>query len=266
MSLVWRYSILGIGSLFAAGVAAREAPAQEVTQTCIRSFEQAGEQRKIFQDYVRARAEALRCSETCPAQLAFECRTWMAQDATKVAHLELSSTLPFASLTVKLDGVVLTTPLSEVNPGIHRVEAVADGYEPLQIELMLAEGQRAKQQLAFVAATPKVVPEKEARELSVPGIIIGSIGLSSLAAAGILAGLGHLEASRLREECAPNCLASDVSLIEREWIASGVLAGVGLAGMIAGGVLVGMSFGEESTTASLQLAPGKAELVLATSF
>jgi hypothetical protein len=264
MSLV-RWLSLGIGCLQIAA-ASQPVHAQEVTQTCIRSFEQAGEQRKIFQDYVRARAEALRCSETCPAQLAFECKTWLAQDAEKVAQLELESSLPFASLSVKLDGVVLTTPLSEVNPGAHRIEALADGHQPLLVELMLAEGQHAKQRLVFVPVTPQASPEEASRGPSVPGIIIGSLGLSSLAAAGILAGLGHLEASRLREECAPNCLASDVSLIEREWIASGVLAGVGLAGMIAGGVLVGMSFGEESTTASLQLAPGKAELVLATSF
>lgn len=263
MSLA-RWLIPGIGLLVA--TASQRAHAQEVTQTCIRSFEQAGEQRKIFRDYVRARTEALRCSETCPAQLAFECKTWLAQDAEKVAHLELASSLPFASLSVKLDGVVLTTPLSEVNPGVHRVEALADGHKPLLVELMLSEGQHAKQQLVFVPVTPQVSPEEERRGPSVPGIIVGSLGLSSLAAAGILAGLGHLEASRLRKECAPNCLESDVSLIEREWIAGGVLAGVGLAGMIAGGVLVGLSFDAEPASASLLLTPGRAELILGTSF
>ncbi len=211
----------------------------EVTQACILAYERAGEQRKVYKDIVRARDESAKCIASCPAALAKECEAWLAEDAGKIATLEIETALPREQVVVRVDGVARADPSIELNAGSHELSVAVEGQPQWAESLTLAEGQRVRRTVSTVAPEPS-------QELKIASIVLGGVAVASLGSAGVLTVLGHLHASDLRETCAPECRNKDVAAIENEWVAAGIFAGLGVAAAAATAVTLGFALGDEA--------------------
>lgn len=219
---------------------ASEAQAQdaEIQQACVSAYERAGEQRKIFKDPLRSKAEAEKCAKTCPEALAIECRGWIKEEDAKLARVEITISLPGAK--VEVDGQVRAERMIELNPGEHDLLVSAAGRVPHAAKLQLAAGAREKLviDLKPIPRAETIQNETASSDTVIGGVVTLSFGLAALSAAGVLATLGHVQASDLRSSCAPSCGPEGVATIEREWIAGGVCAGVGLGAAVTGLVLI----------------------------
>ena len=242
------FSVLtvGLGSIASMIPATAVASDAEVTQACILAYEKAGEQRKVYQDALRARDESAKCVASCPPTLASECQAWLDEDTAKIATLEIVTALPRAQLVIRVDGVVHTESEIELNAGVHELAVAAQGQPQWAESLTVSEGQRVRRTVSTVEA-------EASSGLTIAGFVIGGFGVASLGAAGVLTIVGHLQASDLRETCAPDCRNKDVDDIESEWLVAGILAGVGGAALAAASVTLGFALGEEAPAATLRV-------------
>jgi hypothetical protein len=75
-------------------------------------------------------------------------------------------------------------------------------------------------------------------------IVVGSVGIASLAAGGVLGIVGQVERSNLESECSPACPPERADPIRNEWTAGAILAGTGAA-LIATGLVLFFTSPEE---------------------
>jgi hypothetical protein len=113
--------------------------------------------------------------------------------------------------------------------------------------VVLDPGERHREAIVVVALPPPAAPARRPAP-SPPdegpptgAFVLGGVGAAALVTAGILSIVGWVEASDMRDTCAPGaggvgCSPDRVDRVRARWIAGGILAGVGGAAMIGGGV------------------------------
>jgi hypothetical protein len=185
-----------------------------------------------------ARAQALVCAQAdCPALLSGDCTTWLAElegaIASVVVEVRDGHGQAVPSAQVSVDGAPLTQSLDgralPVDPGERHFAVVLPSGERLERTLVVTEGKKG-QYLRFDAA-PSVAPPPRvpARRLSpwaygaAAASVMGGVGFAYF-------GLqGRAEENRLDDACSPRCPSSDVSALERTYLAADVSLGVGVA-------------------------------------
>ena len=255
------------------GSAARAA-AQE-GDACITSYEEAQRLQK-HGALVQAKAELRLCLGACPQVLTRDCARWLKEVEPKIARLSVAvqgtDDGPLKGARVLLDGV--PTRLGEggameVDPGPHTVRAEAPARITLERQVEVAPGAQVALELRLQpepaeAPPPPPPPPPVVIERGAPigALVLGGVGLLGLGVGGALGITGHVERSRLGDECAPFCSDADVAVVRRLWIAGGVAAGAGaLAAGVAVGLLVARSDDETAEIHPvLHLAPGTAGL------
>ncbi len=119
-----------------------------------------------------------------------------------------------------------------VNPGDHTVGASADGWNPAEKDVKLAEGAREKVELTLTSGTTTAAAPRETRGSRVPGIVVASAGGAVLALGGLFGGLAFSATSAAKAQCAGNaCPGSAAADISR----SKTFGNVSTAMFIAGG-------------------------------
>lgn len=165
----------------------------------------------------------------------------------RLAHLELllPSSAP-KTVTVLLDGKPMPTALigvsTPVDPGVHRVAARADGFQPYARELVLAEGSKQPVEIALVPGETADAAETRASAPESHAPSTPTLALLSAAGAGVVFGsitgvlaLGHR--SKLERECKPGCpasMSSELDAYRTTRSLSYVGFGIGLAAAGAG--------------------------------
>lgn len=200
-----------------------------------------------------AREQLLVCtSETCPKLVRKDCVQWM-QEVT--ASLP---TLVFAAhdargrdrtdARVFVDGEAVTEQLGQeviVDPGVHKVRFEADGAEPLEQEIVVRAGEKART-IAVTLADPKdqepVAPvaapppretpsesrsEDESRPLPVLVPVLGGLGLAAAGAGALLAVTASSQLDDMRSTCAPHCEQSDVDAVNLRYQIAAISGGAG---------------------------------------
>jgi hypothetical protein len=163
----------------------------------------------------------------------------------RVARLELRPPADTPDgIEVRLDGKTLPRALwgvpKPVNPGVHRVTALAPGREPYRFEVTLGEGARESVEITLLPSQTSPVPAPSRSALATgPERGISPLGLGLLVGGGVALSVGAVTGvvalnrkSALDEACTPACpshMGDDLDSFRRNRTLSYVSFGVGLA-------------------------------------
>ena len=143
---------------------------------------------------------------------------------------------PTGKVSVIVDGADADADASaeiSVNPGNHIVGASADGWNPAEKELKLAEGAHEKVELTLTS-TRAAAPPQETSGSRLPGIVVTSVGGAALVLGGVFGGLAFSATSSAKALCngnvCPPAAAGDIS-------SSRTFGNVSTGMFIAGGVI-----------------------------
>lgn len=166
-----------------------------------------------------------KCSDSaCPEALRRECFKWVEQTESRTPSVAVAvrdaSGADVVAASLVIDDVPLSGRLDgksrPMDPGVHRLVVVADGYRRFERTFLLREGE---QRLIDVTVTkeheapPPAPPESSRSGTSTRAVLVPVLGALSLA--GIASGAYFWSASvsefdALERRCAPACTDDDV--------------------------------------------------------
>jgi len=152
----------------------------------------------------------------------------------RVPTVKVAVTGPTGKVSVIIDGAdVDASGEVPVNPGSHTVGASADGWNPAEKDVKLAEGAHETVELTLTPGTA-AAPVQASSGSRLPGIIVASGGGLGLILGGVFGGLAFSATSSAKSKCVGNvcspAAADDIS-------SSKTYGNVSTAMFIAGGAL-----------------------------
>lgn len=219
--------------------------------------------------FVEAHAHLLICSEGgCPGAIIEDCGSWLGDleqlTPSVVFQVDVDGKdAPDAQIFIDDVAVQNTSGGVQVNPGSHTIRASIPGAEPLTQKVNLPAGQRMrlitfKFESAPASALPSAQPvDKPVRPVPIAVYPLLGVGVAGLAAFGVLASLGKAEQNKLKDSCAPNCSADDMSKMKTMYLIGDISAGVGAAALVAAGIvyMVRPAKKEKTTKVSFSIDP-----------
>jgi hypothetical protein len=223
--------------LFLSGALVAVQPARaEVDPVCIASYETA-QRTRMAKELDASRAQLALCISACPEAVSNECKQWLREIEETSGRFVPTLQPKDARFSLRVDGG--PAPLEGVTlaPGDHSFTLEAEGFLPRTERFHVTAGQ---------VYGPEITLEPEG---SVPALAValGSVGVATLLVSGVLAIVGHVDASELRATCAPRCASAEVEAVDDLWTASGAAAAAGGALAIGAGVWIGLSVSPPSS-------------------
>jgi hypothetical protein len=267
--------VLAVASALAVGLAAALAPAaahaDDAVTACADAAERGQELRRAHR-LVEARPELLRCAQrACPEVIRASCTDWLAEldrvTPTIVASVRDDRGRDVAGVAVSIDGASLpatvTATAVAANPGAHTMRYVAPGFEPLEHEVLLREGESLRVLEATLRRTavspseatatlgpPSPAPDtRHARPLPTVPIVLASVSVVALSVFAYAGLSGAADYRRLERDCGPRCPSSDVDAVRGTFLVADVAL---VAAVLTGG-----------TAAALWLLDGRARTAAA---
>lgn len=211
-------------------------------EECADQAERGQELRDALQ-LVEARALMVACAQSdCPAVVSTSCTEWLSDIDKRIPSFVVSAKDPqgrdLTAVRVSLDGVAIANENAaravRANPGAHTIRCEVDGYEPVNEQVLLREGEGVRVVGVTLErkAGPSPAPSTSGR---IPPLAY-VLGGTSLVALGLFAYFGASGASeyrRLESECAPRCSSSDISDVKTRFVVADVSLVVGI--LAAGG-------------------------------
>jgi len=228
---------------------------------------------------VEARESILRCAQsTCPKMVRGDCEKWLpeieARIPTVVLHVVDDAGSDLVAVKVERNGAAWLDKLDgaaiQMNPGATKLKFSAEGFEPVDKEIVVAESQRGRiVEIALKRAGSSGAPSPtapddiaEADDGGGPGILpwallgVGVAGLGTFAVTQILA---SGEVSDVEDGCGKTKTCADAELdpIRTKLTISAIGLGVGIAGVGASiAVFALMSGGNDKRDArAIQFVP-----------
>lgn len=236
---------IGLASLVVA------APARADTQACVAAHVSVQEKR-LAGDLRGAYDATENCVATdCPTALRAECTRWRDDLVIELPtiEVELKGAPAGAAIDLRIDGEPARPGAAvALNPGHHSVELSIAG-KPTRRPIHLVEGQRAKLSIDLEApAPPAAGPREASARVPIGPIVLGGVGVASLAVFAIVGGLGASEFSELEDRCAPHCTRADTDPVDTKLLVADVTLGIGAAALLGGAIwlLVDLTQGDES--------------------
>jgi hypothetical protein len=225
-------------------------------------------------EYTDAASRALRANDKTREKFAREHADAL---EPRLPKLVLIMQDPPEGLTLSRDGATLSsaslgTPLP-VDPGEHKIEAAAPGYkgwsqviearegQPIRLEVPALEREPAPSKGAGAARPDPAGPAGGdaagggGRGRRIAGIVMGAVGIASLAAGGVFVGLTAAKKGSADETCDPKDQCDDTGYgqIEDARVfanVANITLGAGGALVIAGGILILTSGGGDPPPAA----------------
>ncbi len=265
-------SSLPAGVVLALGLAAAPAGAQ-TKQACADAYiaGQVARKEGRLRD-ARARFEVC-AAAACPAALQGDCKPWLAQLDKDIPRLAVAVTdeagAAIDGATVTVDGAPLAAPgPAALDPGDHVVHVEAPGRTPSEQHVTLAAGEGSHPitvRLSRAGAPPPAPVPAASRPVPVAPIVLGVAGLAAI---GAFAGLGVAGNAKKADldalGCKPNCSPSAVSTARSLYLGADISLGVGLAAIVAAGIVLGVELAAPAPAAaavSFAPAPGGGAVV-----
>ncbi|WP_437614416.1 hypothetical protein WMF20_15495 [Sorangium sp. So ce834] len=194
-----------------------------------------------------ARARFIACGGAgCPDLVQSDCAGWLTDVTARVPTLILSAqdeqghdvadarvTIDGAPLAARLDGKAV-----EVDPGEHVLRFERAGSAPVELRLVVREGEKLRRVSARLARPGAgAIPPREDRDAPSPAsALFLPIALGGAAAVSgvVYAALGlsaRADADRLRATCAPRCTEADVDAVRAKILGANIAFGVGVAAL-----------------------------------
>ena len=234
--------------LSASAVAPRASAAGDV---CATAYEHSQELR-ADKDLVGAREQLLQCSQAgCAEFIRKDCGQWLGEVETALPTVAVIAQdgkgQPLTAVQITVDGSVIAAALDgralPLNPGKHHFRFDAAGFQPLERDALIVEGQKAQPiALSFepLVATPLSPPAPLAPEpgprVTAPVIALGALGVAGLATFAGFALTGLSQEHELRDQpCAGThtCTDSQLSPIKHKYLIADISLGVGVVSLAA---------------------------------
>jgi hypothetical protein len=218
---------------------------------CVRTYEQAQEQRKSGQ-LAAARDNLRTCArDECPSFIHDDCSTWHSEVQAELPTLVFGATSrgrDILDVTVstkeKLLALRLEGQVIELDPGRYDLSFTASGMRPEVLRVVVARGERNRlvrvelvplgEEPARETDTPSapVAPARELprRSLTTPALLasVGVVGVGGFVALGAW---GRASESNLAGSCAPRCAGEQVSETRTKYVLADVSLGVGVVSL-----------------------------------
>ncbi|MBI3206870.1 MAG: hypothetical protein HYZ29_35365 [Myxococcales bacterium] len=238
--------LLGVtltGALLSFSAGAR---ADVTKQACVQAYVDAQRLRKADK-LTEARQKLEVCADdACPATVKKDCKPWLEENERE------QPTLAFAALDlagkktgavrVIVDGTKLGDQLPsgplKVDPGAHKIRFEADGLEPIEVEVSLQKGEKAREVLADFskqkpsearpapdAPAPAAVPSS-GRKTPALVYVLGGVGVLGLASFAYFGSTGKSDEDDLADSCAPKCDPADVDAAHQKLLIADISLGV----------------------------------------
>jgi hypothetical protein len=230
----------------------RDARAQD-RAVCLASYD-AGQALRDDRKLVEARAQLTVCaSNACPAVLRRDCLEWLhAIDAilpTIVLRAVDAQGRDETRVEVDLEGTLLVRSLDgkavRINPGPHALRFRAASLAPVEVSVVIAEGEMNRvvsvnlpAPAAHAPSDGSPVPSTTAAR-GMPGWLpwaLGGIGFAALGGATYFYAKGIHDGDALRDRCGtpPTCPRNEVDAANTKLLIGDVFAGVGLVAIGVG--------------------------------
>lgn len=222
------------------------ADAQDPTATCIDAHVE-GQRLQRAGSIREARDALVRCARPeCPALLVEECVEMLAsvERAIPTVVFELADErgADVADARVLESGKVITERLDgkaiELDPGEHTFVFLRPGAEPLEVRVVIREGDRGRRIRATVPSSSDA-DGSGAKSIPTATWVFGGIGVVGL---GMFTGFGvaGLAARGALDDlgCKPSCPSSDVDEARSFFLIADVSLAVGLAALATAGVFL----------------------------
>lgn len=252
---------LALGALL---VSPRAVAAPPSKQQCAQAYAETQAQRKAGK-LRAAREQALLCVQpSCPGIITRDCRPWLDELERSLPTVVLVAHGPsgqdVAAVRVTMDGQPFAVQLGggarAVDPGEHAFHFETEGSAPVDVTVILREGERNRSIEASFAPPPApAAPPGPAPSPSVsPAVFaLGGIAVAGLGVFATFGALGEAQKSGLDKTCAPHCLPAQADSVRTKLIIGDVGLFTALAAMGVGAtvVLVGRASRPQSVHAAL---------------
>lgn len=250
------------GLLVAAFLALAGTARADEAERCASSAE-AGQRARIEGKLRSARERFIDCSsEACPQVVRRDCARWLSEVEAELPTIVLrardASGQDVADVRVFVDGVLFVSRLDgmsvPIDAGEHTFRFERAGAPPVSRKVIVHSGERAR------IVSIDLAPEPARASSPVGPIVLGSIGVASVATGVVFWVIGRSEHDDLASTCAPEglCATSDIDAARAKLIA-GDIAVIAGALAIAGAVtwwLVAQPSSTGARAAVRSLSPG----------
>jgi hypothetical protein len=249
MPLVSRLAVSGVAAL---GVilptVARAAP-QTTKQACVAASTD-GQALRDSGKLRDAREKLLACSrDQCPAIVRKYCSEWLADVEKRIPSVvfrvqaaDAGDGADVTDATVTVDGGTphpIDGAAMPVDPGEHAVRFDHPGDPPVEMRVVVAEGEKNRIVTARFAPkaapspTPETPPEPEPVKTGVPAlaIVLGSVGVLGGAGFAFFGISAKNDLDHLRQTCAPYCSSSDLDAARQKALFADLSLGLGVVAL-----------------------------------
>ena len=180
-------------------------------------------------------------ANACPSLVKVDCTRWIpevdGQQPTIIAKAADPDGHDLADVKVLVDGEVLQETLDgqqvEIDPGPHRLRWEWAGHAPIENDVVIVEGEKARTLLVQFPPEEKVeTPQRPKPRGALPWVL----GAASVVALGSFIGFGIAGKSQLddlKSSCAPRCDPGDRDAVHTKFLIADVSLGVAV---VTGGV------------------------------
>jgi hypothetical protein len=196
---------------------------------------------------VGAKEEITLCEHACPTALAKDCEAWLPEVQAGIGKLVVSIKRRDGSTpeTVRVFIDEVETPIGngtlEENLGKHTIRVESPAMKGTSVTVAVPLGTPATISIELDPLPSDQGGPGGKRGVLLYPFVIGGIGLGVVAIAGGLGIAGQVDVANMRATCAktkPLCSPQRVDVVRKEWIAGGVLAGVGGLTVAIAGLLL----------------------------
>lgn len=227
---------------------------------------------------VEARERIVRCSQSsCPKMVRSDCEKWLpeveARIPTVVLHAAGEGGGDLAAVKVERNGAAWLDKLDgsaiQMNPGANKLRFTAEGYDPIDKEIVVAEGQHGRiveiklTKTGGAPVMPGATPAEptKADEGAGPGLlpwVVLGVGVAGLGTFTVTQILASSDVSSVEDGCGATKTCSDAELdpIRTKLTISAIGLGVGIAGVGASIAMFALLSGDKGDdAAAIRLVP-----------
>ena len=223
----------------------------------------------------RARKQFIACAqESCPQAVRDDCVQWLAEVERAMPSVVIAvrdeAGSDVAVKRVLVDSELLVEKIDgkavEVDPGMHRFRAEAEDGTSVELEVVVAEGEKSRAVTLVRRSTRAPPPERAGIPAS--AWVLGSVSVVAFGSFAYFGLTARADASERRSSCGPTCPENDLDAIRRKLLIADVSLGVGVVslGIATFITLTRPSKPNVSTAIDLQPIAGGAVASLRTTF
>jgi hypothetical protein len=227
----------------------------------------AGQELRNAGRLLASRERFVRCTQICSGTFLSECRDWLRDVEARIPSIVVQALSPDGNdvprVRISIDGVRASRPEGgpiELDAGSHRVNVDADGYEPVERDVVAVEGESRKlvsvtlrrleapsvsgspaskpEERRLPETQPDAPPPREARPVPWTVFALGGLAVASAAVWGTFALAGnHVRGDLDAQGCAPHCDPGRVDTFRRDYLIADIALGTAIVAAGAAVVL-----------------------------